>query len=175
MFRDNSLLPKETIRLAALGILNEKPRTYYELATVIREFVGLIASQSIELTGPSIELLRYEGLICSQDQHESKILSLTNAGCTELKKLLKANVRPTYSNNSKLVFALKMRFLHILSKTEKELQLDLLIDTCEIELVRLTRLTDSSSHQKYFQDWLSHDTLLVQSRLTWLKNLRKNL
>ena len=63
MFSDNSLLPKETIRLAALGILSEGPLAYADLANAVRQFVGRIAGPSLELTGPSIEMLRYEGLV----------------------------------------------------------------------------------------------------------------
>ena len=40
MFRDNSLVPVEAIRLAALGTLAEGPLHYADLASRIRQFIG---------------------------------------------------------------------------------------------------------------------------------------
>jgi hypothetical protein len=69
---------------------------------------------------------------------------------------------------SKLVIALKMRFLPLLSADERRDQVDLLIDACELELARLSDLSDPTSDDPYFQDWLTHDISLVDSRLAWL-------
>ena len=77
MFSDSSLLPKETIRLVVLGILSEAPMSYSGLANAVRQFVGRIAGPSLELTGPSIELLRYEGLIHASDDGSDAFLTLT--------------------------------------------------------------------------------------------------
>ena len=77
MFSDSSLLPKETIRLVVLGILSEAPMSYSGLANAVRQFVGRIAGPSLELTGPSIELLRYEGLIHASDDGLDAFLTLT--------------------------------------------------------------------------------------------------
>ena len=63
MYQDKSLLPREAIRLAALGILATGPRSYAALAAEVRNFASRIAGPSLELMGTSIELLRYEGLI----------------------------------------------------------------------------------------------------------------
>ena len=38
MFRDKSLMPKEAIRLAALGLLGHGPMRYGELANEVRHF-----------------------------------------------------------------------------------------------------------------------------------------
>ena len=94
MFSDNSLLPKETIRLAALGLLSEGPLVYADLANAVRQFVGRIAGPSLELTGPSIELLRYEGLVHANGDDSIAVLTLTEQGRAELLILLKASVRP---------------------------------------------------------------------------------
>ena len=40
MYIDNSLLPKETIRLAALGMLTDGDKTYGALANEIRHFIS---------------------------------------------------------------------------------------------------------------------------------------
>jgi len=168
MFSDNSLLPKETIRLAALGILSEGPLAYADLANAVRQFVGRIAGPSLELTGPSIEMLRYEALVEPVNDDKDPPLALTAEGRTELLTLLQATVRPPMTDMSKLVIALKMRFLPLLSADERRDQVDLLIDTCELELARLSDLSDPTSDDPYFQDWLTHDISLVDSRLAWL-------
>lgn len=172
MFSDNSLLPKETIRLAALGILSEGPRAYADLANAVRQFVGRIAGPSLELTGPSIEMLRYEGLVEPTTDEKDPPLALTDDGRAEMLTLLKATVRPPLTDMSKLVIALKMRFLPLLDSDERRDQVDLLIDACELELARLSDLSDPLSDEPYFQDWLRHDIALVDSRLTWLHELR---
>ena len=168
MFSDNSLLPKETIRLAALGILSQGPLAYADLANAVRQFVGRIAGPSLELTGPSIEMLRYEALVEPVNDDKDPPLALTAEGRTELLTLLQATVRPPITDMSKLVIALKMRFLPLLSADERRDQVDLLIDACELELARLSDLSDPTSDDPYFQDWLTHDISLVDSRLAWL-------
>ena len=171
MFSDNSLLPKEAIRLAALGILSETPMVYADLANAVRQFVGRIAGPSLELTGPSIELLRYEGLVHANGDDADAVLTLTDQGRDELLTLLKATVRPPLTDMSKLVIALKMRFLPLLDSGERRDQVDLLIDACELELARLSDLHDPASGEQLFQDWLAHDIDLVENRLTWLRAL----
>lgn len=168
MFSDNSLLPKETIRLAALGILSEGPLAYADLANAVRQFVGRIAGPSLELTGPSIEMLRYEALVEPTNDDKDPPLALTPEGRTELLTLLKATVRPPMTDMSKLVIALKMRFLPLLDADERRDQVDLLIDACELELARLSDLSDPTADDPYFQDWLVHDISLVNARLAWL-------
>jgi DNA-binding PadR family transcriptional regulator len=172
MFSDNSLLPKETIRLAALGILSEGPRAYADLANAVRQFVGRIAGPSLELTGPSIEMLRYEGLVEPVNEDTDPLLTLTAEGRSELLTLLQATVRPPLTDMSKLVIALKMRFLPLLTPDQRRDQADLLIDAGELELARLSDLRDPIAKDPYFQDWLKHDIDLVDSRLAWLRDFR---
>jgi DNA-binding PadR family transcriptional regulator len=168
MFSDNSLLPKETIRLAALGILSEAPLPYGDLANAVRQFVGRIAGPSLELTGPSIEMLRYEGLVEPVGTENDPPLTLTGEGRAELFNLLKATVRPPLTDVSKLVIALKMRFLSLLDAEERRDQVDLMIDASELELARLNDLQDTDADDAYFQEWLKHDISLAENRLAWL-------
>lgn len=179
MFSDNSLLPKETIRLAALGILSEGPETYADLATEIRGFVGRIAGPSIELSGSSIELLRYEGLVEPADDSDDPPLCLTDKGRDELVVLLNATVRPPLTDLSKLVIALKMRFFEVLDEAQQRQQADLLIDACELELARLKDLrdaeTDGIKGHDPFREWLSHDIELAQARMDWLRGFRDRI
>ena len=63
MYSDNSLLPRETVRLAALGALTMGEMRYGALAGDVRHFISRLAGPSLELMGSSIELLRHEGLV----------------------------------------------------------------------------------------------------------------
>ena len=170
MFSDNSLLPKETVRLAALGMLAERPLAYADLANAVRQFVGRIVGPSIELTGPSIELLRYEGLVEPVAEGKDPPLRLTDEGRDELLTLLKATVRPPLTDVSKLVIALKMRFMEMLSPAERRDQAELMIDASELELARLVDLRDPAAAGTPFQQWLEHDISLAESRLAWLRD-----
>ncbi len=175
MFSDNSLLPKETIRLAALGILSERDLGYADLANAVRHFVGRIAGPSLELTGPSIEVMRYEGLIEPVSAAKDAAFRLTDEGRRELLGLLKSTVRPPLTDVSKLVVALKMRFLDLLEPRERRDQADLMIDACELELARLVDLRGEPGGTGHFQEWLESDIDLVMARLEWLKALRERV
>ena len=63
MYRDNSLIPRETIKMAALGALIGRNRSYDDVASEVRSFISRIVGPSLELMGTSIELLKLEGLI----------------------------------------------------------------------------------------------------------------
>jgi len=62
MYRDNTLIPTEAIRLAALGRLMEGAVDYSELANEVRHFVSSIIGPSLDMLTPSLELMRLEGL-----------------------------------------------------------------------------------------------------------------
>ena len=63
MYTDNTLTPKEAVRLCALGTLFKEPTRYSALASGVRYFVSHVIGPSLEVMGQSIELLRYEGLV----------------------------------------------------------------------------------------------------------------
>ena len=113
-------------------------------------------------------MLRYEGLVEPVGAEKDPPLTLTDEGRTELLTLLKATVRPPLTDVSKLVIALKMRFLSLLDADERRDQVDLMIDASELELARLTDLQDTDADDTYFQDWLKHDIDLAETRLSWL-------
>ena len=58
MFTERALLPAQAARLTALGMLAEGPRHYADLAREVAHFTGCILGQSLDLMGPSLELLR---------------------------------------------------------------------------------------------------------------------
>ena len=46
MYRDNTLIPTEAVRLLALGILATGERSYSQLASEVRHFTGRIVGPS---------------------------------------------------------------------------------------------------------------------------------
>ncbi len=179
MYRDNSLIPSEAVRLLALGILATADKPYAELAGEVRHFTAHITGPSLDLVASPIELLKIEGLIEPVDEAEtgdSARLRITAAGREALTSLLNANVRPPVSDINKLIIALKMRFLHLLPANDQRLQVAMLSEMCERELTRLTELR--GHHQGvdgHLTEWLDHDIGAVQSRLTWFRTLGEQL
>ena len=182
MFSDNTLTPKEAIRLCALGTLALAPLSYSELATSIRHFVSRIQGPSLDMMGSSIELLKYEGLVEAIDgvgMEDDATLALTETGRSELKTLLTANVRAAATELNKLVVALKFRFLHLLDPANREAQAALLIDVTEKELARLEDLrahhgAEEAGADGFLADWLDHDIDLLSQRLAWLTQFKEN-
>ncbi len=87
MYRDNSLIPSEAIRLLALGIVAGGDKSYAELAGEVRHFVSHITGPSLELVASPLELLKIEGLVeSSESDHapDSELLRLSEAGRRDL-------------------------------------------------------------------------------------------
>lgn len=174
MYQDKSLLPREAIRLAALGVLAAGPKSYAALAAEVRNFTSRIAGPSLELMGTSIELLRYEGFIAAQGEPTAKdadaIYALTDDGRTELMQLLRAGLRPLMNDVGRLVLALKFRFLHLLPVEDQRTQIDMMIEVCDIELARLVDLrTQHADEPGYLIEWLDREIGAVEDRLEWLR------
>ena len=146
MYRDNTLLPSEAVRLLALGILAGGPCSYSNLATEVRHFTGRIVGPSLDLVGTPLELLKVEGLISCPEggnpcpESEDDLLAITDAGLAEMRRLMTSGIRAPVTEMNKLILAVKMRFLHLLSEEEQRQQLDLLVEMSERELARLTDL-----------------------------------
>jgi hypothetical protein len=175
MFSDHTLTPKEATRLCALGTLAMEPMSYRDLAVSLRHFVGRVIGPTAEIMGHSIELLKYEGLV-KADEGEESPLHLTDKGKGETRRLLTANVRSTSTDLSKLVIALKFRFLHLLPVEEQLAQAEMLMDVCERELARLQDLRDGYTDvEGYLAVWLTHDIDLVHQRLGWLTEFGRGL
>jgi DNA-binding PadR family transcriptional regulator len=175
MYKDNSLVPSEAVRLAALGLLAKGPRAYADLAREIRQFAQRIVGPSLELLGPSLELLKVEGLIEAQNTkapHDEQIMLLTESGRAELRRLMTANLRGPMGEVNKLIIALKLHFLETLSPEERRVQAEMLEEACEREL---TRLLDLRSHHAesggLLVDWLDHEIAEIESRRAWFRGL----
>jgi hypothetical protein len=182
MYRDKSLIPSEAVRLAVLGILaQEGPRPYGELAGAARHFGQRVVGPSLELLGPSIELLRVEGLIetmpgAGDASAGDDRVRIADAGAIELRRLLTAPLGGPLGGINRLIVALKMRFLHLLAPDEQRQQVDLLADLCRDEL---TRIADLRRHHEreigYLSEWLDHDLAEIETRLAWLKSFAARL
>jgi hypothetical protein len=175
MFADNTLTPKEAVRFCALGLVAQVPMRYSDLARGVRDFCARIMGPSLDLMGTSIELLKYEGLVCpmmdGQGMEDDALLAVTETGRATLRTLLTARLRPG-SDITKLVVALKMRFLHQLSEAEKRSQIDMLVDGAETDLARLEDLAEASSGESdEFRRWLGFEIEQTRQRLAWLESL----
>ena len=182
MYADNSLTPRETIRLCALGTLAQRPKEeampYDDLVSSVRHFVSRITGPSLDLMGESIELLRYEGLVKVFDGGDTSnpTMIITNEGHIVLKSLLLANIRSASSELNKLIIALKFRFLHLLPIQDQMLQTDEFLELCETDLFRLNELMKYHENDDgYLVEWLTNDIEWLNSRIEWLISFRAQL
>lgn len=181
MYADNTLTPKEAVRLCVLGTLHEAERglNYSVLAHDARHFMSRITGPSLDLMGTSLELLKFEGLIVpssGEGMSDDAVMILTDKGRAELNVLLKARVRAESNDLNKLIIALKFRFLTILSPDEQADQVDSLLDAAQAELARLGDLRDNHCDPDgLLAAWLDHDLALLENRVTWLETLGDRL
>jgi hypothetical protein len=177
-FRDQSLIPTDAVRLAALGLLAAGPRRYGELAGEVRAFAARMLGPTLEILGTSIELLRYEGLIeaigrkagPSQSLTADTEVQLTDFGRAALHELLLARIRAPMTDLSRMIVALKLRFLHLLSIDEQRGQIEMLIEMAGAELARLVDLRGQFARAgDPLGDWLVHESALAEQRLAWYR------
>ena len=181
MFRDNSLMPKEAIRLSALGLLSQGAKSYASVANEVRHFTTRFWGPTLDIMASSIELMRLEGLIESVTEDGNgadgaAILRLTDAGRAELRDLLRATVRAEASDFSKLAIALKLRYMHLLPAVEQREQTEALIEMRQSEAARLIDLRASHADEGgYFLNWLDREIDRSQNDLAWLEDLAASL
>jgi len=168
MYRDNSLIPIEAMRIAALGALADKPMRYAEIAADVRRFASRIVGPSLDLMGSSVEVLRAEGLIGPAEPGDDPLLMLTPTGRADLITLLKAGIRATNTELNRLVVALKMRFLHLLPPPDRRDQIRLLQSLLTGERDRYCDLQAGSGNDALFGDWLRFEIEVLEARLAWL-------
>jgi DNA-binding PadR family transcriptional regulator len=171
MYRDNTLLPSEAVRLLALGVLANSALSYSELATEVRHFTSRIVGPSLDLVGTPLEVLKVEGLIESLDGSDSGQLAVTEPGMKELRRLLASGVRAPITELNKLIIALKLRFLHFLEPKEQRLQIEFLVEMSERELARLTDLGQHHAGEAgLLASWLDHEIAQARERLAWYRD-----
>lgn len=174
MFKDQSLIPAEAMRLAALGFLAEGPMSYGALAAKVRHLTARIAGPSLDLIAAPLQLLRFEGLVSGgSDSDVDAELALTVDGLKEFERLMQAAVRAPVNDIGKLVIALKLRFLPLLSKDTQALQADLLAELAERELSRLEDLRHTGDvGGTPLADWLDLEIVQTRTRLAWFEGIR---
>lgn len=178
MFADNTLTPKEAIRLCALGTLAQagSPMRYSALANAIRHFTSRITGPSLDIMGTSIELLKYEGLVHAvegQGMEDDALLALTTEGRGELVALMTSRIRSQGGEVNKLIATLKLRFLHMLEPADRVRQLDLMIEGTENEIARLEDLRQAHEQDPGFlAQWLDHDIRQLDGHLAGLESMR---
>jgi DNA-binding PadR family transcriptional regulator len=182
VYADRTLIPTEVIRLCALGTLTLAPMTYAELAREVRAFTGRMLGPSLDMMGTSIELLRTEGLIeaietgAPAEDGAEATLQLTPAGESELRDLLSANLRNTLDDLSRIVFALKLRFLHLLEPAVARQQIDRLIEISEADKARRADTKARYGGEPgHFGAWLDADIERATDRVAWLTALKARL
>ena len=171
MYRDNSLIPKEAIRMAALGALINGSRSYIDISTEVRQFSARIVGPSLDLLGTSIELLKLEGLIEVVENpggDGEELLRLTTSGFQELKEYLKSTIRSGSSDLNKLVVALKLRFIEVLEPSER---LDQLVGLQTMYQAERNRLQDLRKHKEWsaglLPGLLDLELAVTDQRLSW--------
>jgi len=176
MYRDRSLIPAEAIRLAALGVLADGPRPYREVANEVRSFATRVAGPSLDVLGSNLELLRHEGLVRAvSGEGEGAVLEVTAAGRAALDELLRAHVRLPLDGVSRLVLALKLRFLPLLAPEEARDQVDRLIAASESEAARLAELARDYAAGGALAPWLETEVAQTRARIAWLESLLARL
>ncbi len=173
MYRDNTLIPSEAIRLLALGFLAEAEHGYADLASAVRHFTARLVGPSLELVAAPLELLKVEGLIekiDEEDQDDNALLRITGAGRSEVERLLCAGVRAPTSDVNKLILAIKLRLLHLLEPGERARQVDLLAEVAEKELARLEDLKKNGKLATgLLPDWLDLEIEQARARVAWFE------
>lgn len=181
MFRDNSLIPTEALRLAMLGFLAEGPKRYADLAATVRRFASRMAGPSLDLLAPSLELLRFEGLVAPMDgesMEDNPALRLTDDGRTALLGLLSANMKPLANDLNKLVVALKLRFLNLLDREDQLVQLEMLEDLYRNERARLIDLKaneEAAIMDGLLPAWLDQEIVQAEARIAWCQEMQARL
>ncbi|TAD90688.1 MAG: hypothetical protein EAZ99_05215 [Alphaproteobacteria bacterium] len=175
MYRDKSLLPTQAVRLCVLGTLARGSLRYSELAAASRRFMAALTGPNLDLLGTSIELLRIEGLIRplrGEGQVDDAEMALTDTGREVLLVLLTAPLRAPSTDMTRLILALKLRFLDLLPMEERSAQIDLLIDAAETELARLDDLATAQANESgALHGWLTLERANLTARLEWLNGL----
>ena len=165
--------------MAALGALIERERSYEDLANEVRSFISRFVGPSLELMGTSIELLKLEGLIETvddKDKGDASLLQLSSAGLQALKDYLRSNLKSGGSELNKLVIALKLRFIDILSDDERRDQLLAIRDMHHNEKRRLEDLkTQTTWLTGFLLESIELDLFAVNKRIEWCDRRIKTL
>ena len=178
MFRDKSLTPAETMRLAVLGALTDGDTSYSDLVTEVRRFVERIVGPSLDLLGSSLEVLRIEGLIEPVDgkgMGDNAKMRLSSVGREAFLSLMRASLRAPMNDTQKLALALKLRYLNHLDQEDQIDQLDLLLDLTQSEIARLKDLKThegkADTGSIFLGEWVALEIAQAETRRDWLTKI----
>ena len=176
MYRDRSLQPGETVKLIALGLLIEAPRTYADLANDIRYFTARIVGPSLDLLGSSLEILRLEGWIAPKEGEGDKgpgdLISLTDSGYEQFLSLMNAPLRIPLNDSNRLALLTKLRFLSYLPEETRLDQIDLIEELVEKEQAWNAELARDFP-QTALGAWVEMESRDLSAKRAWLHTLSK--
>ena len=93
-----------------------------------------------------------------------------------MRALLGANLRNTLDDLSRLGFALKLRFLHVLEPAAARAQIDRMIEISATDMARRAETKARYGHEPgYFGAWLDSDIDRAEDRVAWLTALKARL
>ena len=99
-------------------------------------------------------------------------LILTQQGHDKFVELMQGNLRDTSGELSRLIMALKMRYLHLLDDDIRREQLEILQDVCELDLERVLALREEHANEaSNFTGWLEMEVKRLEQKNDWLKSL----
>lgn len=176
MARDTALLPKQALRLCALGtLLQDGPRRYAELAAEIRDFTAYLIGPSPALAGTSLELLRYDGLVEAVDgsgMTHNAVLAITRTGKTAFVHLMSSPLGQTEPGLTRLFVTLKVRFLHLLDEPRRHEQVAALVALHQMEHDRLVELRQRHRWARgSLPGWLDHEVDQTERTVRWFEAL----
>ena len=174
MYRDRSLQPGETVKLIALGLLIEAPRTYADLANDIRYFTARIVGPSLDLLGSSLEILRLEGWIAPKEEGKAAgdLISLTDSGYEQFLSLMNAPLRIPLNDSNRLALLTKLRFLSYLPEETRLDQIDLIEELVEKEQAWNAELARDFP-QTALGAWVEMESRDLSAKRAWLQTLSK--
>ncbi len=112
---------------------------------------------------------------CKRDpnwtQHIPTVLRITDEGRDAFKILMASNVRAPVNDVTRLIVALKLRFMPLLSDDERADQLDALAEMCEQELVRLRDLQGAYG-DSLLGRWLNDEVEALVARHAMFSSLQ---
>ncbi len=173
MYQDKPLTPSDAVKLAALGAVMSGDLSYASLARDIRYFAARVVGPSLDLLGSSLEILRLEGLIenkTTDNNLEKNILTITQSGKDIFNDLMGCMLRTPPDDASRLVYALKLRFLNFLDEDDKLDQIDLLREIAISELARFEDLQKTYG-DGYLRKALDMDISHARDKIIWFDSL----
>ncbi len=172
---DPALLPSRAMRLAALGALALRDRDYASLVQEVHELALAVVGPTPEAFGPSLELLRYEGLITGGEEGHGTV-SITPEGREEFVRLLTTRLRHPSGEFNRLWVALKLRFLPQLPPAQQATELSRLCVLFEHEIERLSELRRNAlTEDGYIGAWIDFEIAENGARLAWCRSLALRL